>query len=112
MKGSANADGSIYTKMYVGHASVGGNAWDFDGSQVEVLEGGTSGVIMAQNVETILDPVVLSNFDPSKDLIFSAKVVNDSVGALDKAQMLVAQASVNFFYKAATDVAADTAPSG
>jgi len=62
------------TSMYVGHQAVAGDPYDFDGTQVEVTFGGSSGAVVTHNKEMWSDLIAYS-VDASKNLVISFDVV-------------------------------------
>jgi hypothetical protein len=65
------------TKIYIGHQASSGDAYDFDGNQVEVKFAGGSGVTIAINTTATSDWTTFA-LDDTKNLIVSFDVANDT----------------------------------
>jgi len=62
--------GAEVVGAYIGHQAGSGDAYDFDGTQVELLFGGTSGVTIASGNDAYSDTTTYS-VDSSKNLVIS-----------------------------------------
>lgn len=72
----AGSFGSVIDDVWVGHWAGSGNAWDFDGNQVQVLFGATAGVTLsAAGAIQQSDPVNFA-LDANTDLIVAIGVNN------------------------------------
>jgi len=60
--------GADVLNVYIGHQASSGDAWDFDGTQVEMLFSSSSGFSIAAGTSIVSDPVIYS-VDSSKNLI-------------------------------------------
>ena len=68
---SSTAADSNFLRVYIGHRAIGGNGWNFDGTQVEVKFNGVSGVnISYPNVLAVSDPIAYA-LDKTRDIILA-----------------------------------------
>jgi len=71
---SGTGGSASWTYIYVGHAAVSGDAYDFDGTQVQLLwSGSASGSITTADTSLTSDAVSYA-FDKTKPLVISAYV--------------------------------------
>jgi hypothetical protein len=77
--------GMIWNKAYIGHAAVSGDAWDFDGTQVQLLFSGVAGGSLGVAASVISDPISYP-FNSSKPLVASIHFSGSTnLGMLDPA---------------------------
>jgi len=93
---------------YIGHASTGGNAWDFDGNQVQLFFSSSSGTTISIGNEVTTDYSSFS-YNNSKDLIVSVGLYTTGGSDIRKR----GSASTSVYQKASAYLdAGKTAPSG
>jgi hypothetical protein len=95
-----------FAKCYIGHQGAGDD-YDFDGNQVEVKCGGTSGGTITSG--GLLSDAVTFDYDPSEALVLSF-YFDDS--AYDDIPYKNTAESYELYYKSGEDSAADTNVSG
>ena len=67
----ASGTAAVWSKAYIGHAATSGDAYDFDGTQVQLLFSGVAGgSVPAGSVSLTSDPVTYA-FDKTKPLVIS-----------------------------------------
>jgi hypothetical protein len=103
-----------YIKVYIGHASVGGNAWDFDGQQKQVFFSGSASVEVPAGQNSVVSDQLVFDLDSTKDLIVSFQTSADT--SKDDYTDSVGQAAhvgvgYSYYYIQTTDTVGDTAPS-
>jgi hypothetical protein len=81
---AGSAESATIGGMYIGHAAAAGDAWDFDGTQVQVLVG-ASGSFVVPAATTIVTDAIDYAFDASKAFIiamhFNGGTSSDTVRA-------------------------------
>lgn len=71
LRSSSVAEGAKVAAMYIGHAAGAGDAWDFDGTQVQVTVGGATSWTIPAN-STVLTDAITYAFDEAKSFIVAA----------------------------------------
>lgn len=106
LKFGRGSNNYVITKCYIGLAASSGNNWDFDGDQVQVtFDGGDADTTISADGQ-LSDPIDF-DFDGTTDLIIS---IYSTSGA---SQYNTTQPTGgDYWYKASSDEAATTAPSG
>lgn len=98
-------------KAYIGHKAASGNAWDFDGNQVQLtFSSGSAGFSISAGASITSDAVAFA-LDETKDLIIAFDWTNSgTLGARGK----ITQSGWTAYVKntAGTDESSVTAPSG
>ncbi|MEQ9347748.1 MAG: hypothetical protein RIG26_15010 [Thalassospira sp.] len=98
-------------KCYIGHAAASGNAWDFDGNQVQVtFSTGSAGFTLTSG-QTITSDEIAFSLDDSKDLIVAFDwSTGGTLGARGKAS----QTGWSVYEKntSGTDESQDSTPAG
>jgi hypothetical protein len=102
----AGSSGTLFIdKAFVGHQATSGNAWDFDGSQVQVTFNGNANTLITTGTTGTTDEIAYSSFDNSKDLIVSMYYSSSTNYSYNNS-------SVTTTYFGSGDTAADSAPAG
>jgi hypothetical protein len=68
---AGSSQDAIISSCYIGHAAGAGDAYDFDGTQVQVTFGGSAGVTIPANSSVVSDLIPYS-FDEAKNFIVAA----------------------------------------
>lgn len=77
-----NTEGAQIDALYIGHAAAAGDAYDFDGTQVQCLSGGLTTFTVGVNATLLLDEVTYA-LDETKNFIVAAHFNNaaaDNIG--------------------------------
>lgn len=80
---SSITEGVHISEIHAGHAATSGDAYDFDGTQVQVLVSGASSFLVAVGTTVVTDENIYT-FDKSKAFIVAMhfdSAANDSVGS-------------------------------
>lgn len=96
----------ILDKVYIGHAAAAGNAWDFDGTQVQLLFSGSASVTLTGGGASIVSDAVVYALDKTKTLVAAMHYTAAAASARKKAG---GATDFHSYYKVG-DSAATTAP--
>lgn len=98
----------VLDKCYIGHGTVGGNEWDFDGDQVQVtFNGGDTSVTISTADDGLLSDVIDLEIDPTKPI-----VVSYYQSAYKVPYTTTLPSGGTAYQISGVDSAADTAPTG
>jgi len=106
--GATVTEGCHVAHMYAGHAASSGDAYDFDGTQVEVKVATATSFLVPINGTVVTDENVYA-FDASKDFIVAMYIdsaANDSMG------VKTALTGATYYYKVTADEVATTNVTG
>lgn len=103
---SAGINPLSITAAYIGHQGAG-NAWDFDGNQVQLLFDSSASVTVSSGTPEVSDGVTF-DLDSSKNLVIAWRIANN--GSLDDTQREQASGWA-YYFKLAGDPSV-TAPTG
>lgn len=96
---AAASEGAFIASMYMGHMAVSGDNWDFDGTQVQVTQGGNTSWLIPNNSSVVTDDIAY-NFNGKRNFIVAA-YFNDS--ANDNIRGLAPHGSATAYFKVAAD---------
>jgi len=105
---STSTEGCHIGHMYAGHAASSGDAFDFDGTQVEVKVSTATSFLVPQGGSVVTDENIYT-FDASKNFIVAMyfdSAPNDSVGAK------TALTGATYYFKVTADEVATTNVTG
>jgi hypothetical protein len=95
-----STEGAQISAMYIGHAAGSGDAYDFDGTQVQVTSGGNTTFTVGAGSTLVLDPVTYA-FDETKAFIVAAHFNNSAADNLRGRTGL--GANINAYFKLAAN---------
>jgi hypothetical protein len=95
---AANAAGCSIDGMYIGHQAGAGDAYDFDGGQVQVMVGGSGSFSISAASAVVTDTIAFA-LDETKNLIIAIHF-NSTSSVRGKDSM---GASATNYYKSAAD---------
>ena len=106
-----STEGIDVSAIYIGYQASSGNEWDFDGNQVEVTFGGTSGVTIGAGLTAESDTIDFV-LDSTKDIIVTYDFNNNQSADELIRGTLYADTDFALYYKQVTNEASSTAPTG
>lgn len=105
---AGTGEGSSIDACYAGHVAAAGDAYDFDGSQVQVTVGGNGSFVIPAGQTVVTDEINIA-LDETRNFMVAVhfnSASNDNIGGA------AAVGTVNHYYKAAVSEAGITNVSG
>lgn len=102
LQSGSGSEGAQISGMYAGHAAGSGDAYDFDGTQVQVTVASSSSFTVAANSTVVTDEITYT-FNEASNFIIAAHFNNGSHDTV-RAKNAV-PGNTNYFKSAASEVA-------
>ena len=109
---SGTGGGANWTYIYVGHAAVSGDAYDFDGTQVQLLWSGSASGSIATTDTALTSDAVAYAFDKTKPLVISAYIPGPASSTSTRSDFGAGVAGFSRAFTSGADQAATTDVTG